>query len=217
MTDYLEPYRRAVRNFGPKFEATLWLSREKQQLRFEVIASMVDFRDAVVVDAGCGLGDLAEFLVTTGVRYRAYVGLEGVEELVTEANARGLPHARFHCVDFVADPDAFTRLLPAGRSADIVVFSGSLNTLEESHAREVLAGAWNSCSRALVFNFLSQRGGEAASPDTGPARRFDPLTMLEWALNQTPRVRFRQDYMAGHDATIALFRKLPTDPDDSAA
>ena len=42
--------------------------------------------------------------------------------------------------------------------------------------------------------------------DTGVATRFDTLDWLDWALRTTPNVRFRQDYLQGHDATIAMLK-----------
>jgi len=214
--EYLEPYKAAAREFGPTFEATLWLSREKQRRRFEVIAGMVGLEDRIVVDAGCGLGDFAAYLVEIGVRIRGYVGLEGVESVVTEARRRGLPGARFVLGDFVADPSVFSAALAEGRGPGIMVFSGSLNTLTQERALEVLAYAWKAVgeggevgsggSGGVVFNFLSASDHLPPNPELGPAKRFDPVAMLEWALERTPLVRFRQDYMGGQDATIALWK-----------
>ncbi len=217
MSEYLDPYRKAVDRFGPGFEATLWLSREKQTLRFAVIASMVDLTDRVVVDAGCALGDFAAYLGSEGIRTRAYVGLEGVPELVEEARGRGLPGARFELVDFVDRKDAFSDCLPKGLAPEIVVFSGSLNTLEQERALEVLDRAWKACEEAVVFNFLSDSHRPPGGPDPGPAKRFDPVEVLEWALKRTPRVILRQDYMCGHDATVAMLKVDEEDGDGSAA
>lgn len=216
MAEYLDPYRKAVDRFGPGFEATLWLSREKQVLRFSVIASMVDLADRVVIDAGCALGDFAAYLTSEGIRARAYIGLEGVPELVEEARGRGLPGSRFELVDFVERKDAFTCSLPKGLAPEIVVFSGSLNTLAQERALEVLDRAWKACEEAVVFNFLSECHRPPGGPDPGPAKRFDPVEVLEWALSRTPRVILRQDYMCGHDATIAML-KVDEDDDGCAA
>ncbi len=55
---YLQPYRKAVEKFGPGFEATLWGTKEAQQLRFEVMIELAGFEECVILDAGCGQGDL---------------------------------------------------------------------------------------------------------------------------------------------------------------
>ncbi len=200
--DYLEPYRRAVDHFGATFDATLWNSREYQAVRFDVLRQMVDLDGLSLLDAGCGLGDLCEFLAERNVRLHRYVGVDGVAEIIDGATKRGLARAEFHCHDFVADAGAL-----AIGSPDIIYFSGSLNTVPEATARVVVQRAWEAARRGVVFNFLSDRASpEALARDTGPARRFNTLDWLDWALRATTLVRFRQEYLGGHDATIAMMR-----------
>jgi len=200
--DYLDPYRRAVEHFGATFDATLWTNREYQAVRFDVLRQMLDLDGLTLLDAGCGLGDLYEFLSERNVRLRRYIGVDGVAEIVAGATQRRLPHAEFHCRDFVSDAGALTIGAP-----DVVYFSGSLNTVPEATARQVVQRAWGAARRGVVFNFLSNRASSISmARDTGPARRFDTLDWLDWALNATTRVRFRQDYLGGHDATIAMMR-----------
>lgn len=208
--DYLEPYRRAVEHFGATFDATLWTSRAYQALRFDVLRQMIDLEGLTLLDAGCGLGDLCEFLSERNVRLRRYIGVDGVAEIVAGATQRQLPRAEFHCRDFVSDAGALAIGHP-----DVIYFSGSLNTVPEATARQVVKRAWDVARRGVVFNFLSDRASRLSmARDTGPARRFDTLDWLDWALNATTLVRFRQDYLGGHDATIAMMRD--TDAADGA-
>lgn len=202
---YLEPYREAVERFGPSFEATLWNSRRWQEARFRVMCEMAPFVGRVVLDAGAGQGDFARFMSAEGIGYGRYVGLEGVEEMARSAGELGIPESEFYAADFVADERAFTRFTK--KPADVIVFSGSLNTLDTDGALRVLARAFDACSEAVVFNFLSDRHRKKEAPtDRGPAQRLDTLRVLEWALSRTPRVAFRQDYIPeGHDATVAMF------------
>ena len=206
MTDaYLQPYRDAHRRHGNTFEATLWARPETQTLRFEVFAEMLDFAGKRVLDAGCSRGDFAAWLLDRGVRYDAYVGVDGVADLLDYARQRDLPDASFVHGDFVTQPE----LLATG-SPDIVAISGSLNTMDLDVAMRVLEGAWRGANRALIFNFLSDRTSPRAVPQAHPARRLPTLDLIDWALNKTSGVRFRQDYFSdGHDATILMSR----DPD----
>ena len=83
-SDYLDPYREAVRDAGPRFESLLWKSPEAQQLRFDVIIDVCDLHGRVVVDLGAGLGDLAVRMHGRGIEYGRYIGVEGVPELAEE-------------------------------------------------------------------------------------------------------------------------------------
>ena len=203
--EYLAPYHAAVDRFGATFEATLWASRTAQAKRFSVMAEMVDLSGRVIVDAGAGLGDFAVYLAEREIAYERYIGLEAMASVVEEANQRGVPRSRFVVSDFVAHPEDY-RVGASPREPEVITFSGSLNTLEMEQARRVVERAYEAASVAVVFNFLSTHFVHAHRAQTGPARRFDPLAMLGWSFRLTPNVRFRQDYLDGHDATIALMK-----------
>ncbi len=199
---YLAPYREALQRYGPVFEATLWASREYQATRFRVMCEMVDFTGLSVLDAGAGRGDLAHFLEERGVAFRSYEGVEGLPE-VSAAGAHLLPaRARMASYDFVREPERLGESEP-----DVIVFSGSLNTLEQRAAERVLGEAWAASRVALVFNFLSDRCAPALRRQpTAPARRYDAVRMVEWAMRRTAKVAVRTDYFpGGHDATIAMW------------
>lgn len=208
--DYLAPYREVVRRIGPRFEALLWNSPETQQKRFEAIVAMVDLTGRVVVDAGCGRGDFGAFLRDRKVAYGRYVGVDAVRELLDVARGLGLPNAGFIEGDFVTDAGVFQE--PAGDEgtargrADVIVFSGSLNTLPQPRAEGVLQHAWDACGEALAFNFLSDRNGRSKKEEIGPARRFNTVGLIKWALKRTALVRYRQDYLKGNDATIVMLK-----------
>ncbi len=211
---YLRPYQEAVEKMGPRFEALLWNARQTQQRRFGAIADMVGLGGRVVADLGCGRADLAAFIHSRGVGYTRYVGVEGVEELLEASRERArdeaLPSCEFLRLDFVADASAFKTLVRE-HAADVLVFSGSLNTLRGKEARRVLERAWDALAtapgRVLVFNFLSDLHPSTA--ETGPAHRFRTAKMTAWAMERTPLVRVRTDYLNGHDATIAM--RVPGD------
>lgn len=213
--DHLKPYQEAVERFGACFEATLWASERHQRTRFEVLMRECPFEGLSVLDAGCARAEMLAYLGEHAVMPRRYIGIEGVEALANAAR-ECLAGCRVASLilegDFVHDSALLARAArDAGESdgrADVVVFSGSLNTLKTDAAIEVLERAWPVARRALAFNFLSDccddsvRGG-----DTGPAHRFDTRRVLGWALSRTPLVRFRQDYFeGGHDATIVMRR-----------
>lgn len=208
---YLEPYREAVEAHGTGFGSLLWHSREYQSVRFATIAQMADPFGRVVADLGCGRADLLAWLHGEKIEYGRYVGVEGIAELVRFCRARAidekLPDAEFLELDFAADPDVFTTLVTSHK-VELIVFSGSLNTFDEAHATAVLDRAWKAISTVrdgvLVFNFLSTRHPPGVNADPRPAHRFDPIRLLEWALDRTRLTQLRHDYLQGHDATIAM-------------
>jgi len=197
---FLEPYRRALRRFGPTFEAMLWGSRDTQLLRFDVMIELAGFADCVILDAGCGKGDFAAHLLERGVEFQRFVGMDALDEMIAAAAARGLERCTFQTRDVLAEPDAM-----AEARADFICFSGTLNTMDEATARALIGRAYRAANQGVVFNFLSDRFHPRwADHDLGPAHRFNTAAWLEWSLGLSTCVSFTQDYLDGHDATILI-------------
>jgi SAM-dependent methyltransferase len=197
---YLHPYRQAVERYGAGFEATLWNSPEAQALRFDVMIGMCDLEGRTVLDVGCGQGDLAARLLERQVPFARYVGVDAVAEMIEAAQGRGLERCEFIFGDAVADPAVL-----AGPGPDFAFISGTLNTMNERTARRLVGAAYTAASRAVAFNFLSSRAHPRwTKRDPAPARRFDPVRWLDFALGLSSRVAFTQAYLDGHDATILI-------------
>lgn len=205
---YLDPYLAAAATHGPGFEALLWRSPRAQRARFRVISRMVRMAGRHVADIGCGNADLLLDLVHHARTPARYTGIDAVPATLDFARRQTahLPGVDFGDHDFVQDRDLPARLVGSG--VDTIVFCGSLNTFPQPDAIEILARFWSALhtrpDAVLLFNFLSLRHNRERSPANPPAVRFEPVDMLAWALDQTPLVTFRHDYLRGHDATICM-------------
>jgi len=220
---YLKPYEDATRQMGVGFEAQLWMSREAQSVRFDILDELGRFGDRVVADLGCGIGDLAIYLHDKYANRppggqppragfpRSLIGIEGVAKLAEHARERlrsaGVERFMIDRGDFVAY-ESLPKLLIEEAGVEVFIFSGSLNTLPMGRAQEILARFWHELEAGgrgtLIFNFLSDRHDKDRTPANPPAVRFDPVEMLEWSLSRTPLVTLRHEYLRGHDATIVM-------------
>jgi SAM-dependent methyltransferase len=201
---YLSPYRAAVDQMGSCFESLLWTSPETQRLRFQAITTSIDLSNAVVLDAGCGRADLAAWMASQSIKWRRYIGVDAIPEMVAHGRNLSLADAEFHLVDFVTDEGAF---LCAGERPEVIVFSGSLNTIPPSVSVRALQRAWRSCTRALVFNFLSaDNAPRGLENPAGRAQKLSPSAVARWALRRTRDFSLRHDYLEGRDATIVMLK-----------
>lgn len=201
---YLHPYSEAMSHFGPGFEATLWQNRASQSLRFDVAMSLVDFSAVRLADLGCGPGDLIAHLKERDVEPSSYLGIDAQPEMIelAKSNHEG-DAAEFLAVDLVADSGILTRWDP-----DVCFLSGTLNTMPPRMAWKLVMLAYESSRVGVVFNFLSDRPHERFSKkDLKPARRFNTAKWLDRSMGVSSRVAFRQDYLDGHDATIAILKE----------
>ncbi|HEY1922460.1 MAG TPA: class I SAM-dependent methyltransferase [Tepidisphaeraceae bacterium] len=145
---YLRPYLDAAERHGGKFESLLWANPSAQAARFAALAKWSEMQGRIVLDAGCGRADLLDYLVNQGIGPREYIGVEAVEVLAEAAGRKKYPNASIIRGDFVVDPT----LLDQG--ADVIVFSGSLNTLSTVDFYQSLRIAWQYARCELAFNFL---------------------------------------------------------------
>ena len=83
--------------------------------------------------------------------------------------------------------------------ADVLLFSGSLNTLDEPAFYRTLAHAYAAAKRAVVFNFLCSPYLAASSFLTW----HQPEAVLRFCSTLTAEVQLWDDYLKG-DATIRL-------------
>ena len=148
---YLFPYQEARRNGAKGFDALLWTSQEGQRVRFDVIARLCPLAGKWVLDAGCGRADLLGHLLERGVVPAHYTGLEMIPATVRAARRKGYERCTIVRADFVGKPEK----LQVG--ADVVVFSGSLNTLSREQFHRTLGAAWEAARQAVAFNFLSSQ------------------------------------------------------------
>jgi hypothetical protein len=146
---YLVPYLQAAEKYGGGFSALLWASPKTQRARFDAIQRAFDMDGRSVLDAGCGRADLMGFLLDQNVRPADYIGLEAVDALASAAEARAYTNSRIIRGDFIRDP---ARLFVG---ADVIVFSGSLNTMDDGAFYRTIARAYEAAAQAVVFNFLS--------------------------------------------------------------
>jgi hypothetical protein len=190
---YLAPYREAADRYGGGFSALLWASPKTQRARFDAIRRAYDPQDKSVLDAGCGRADYLGFLLDRGIHPQSYVGLEAVEALATVAEARTYPGSRIIRDDFVRNAAA----LFVG--ADVIVFSGSLNTMDDAAFYSTLSRAFEAANEALVFNFLESPA--LAGKDYLCWRPQEQVR--SFVRRFSSRVHVIADYLQG-DCTIAV-------------
>jgi len=123
---------------------------EDQLARFAMLAGIGDMNDCLVIDAGCGYGDLRGYLEDKYPRLK-YVGIDQSEAFLVIAAERyaELPATEFYLGDFCN-----TQLPPA----DYVLASGSLNyhSNEPDFIYQTISRLFTASRIAFGFNLLSK-------------------------------------------------------------
>jgi hypothetical protein len=150
---YLRPYLDATAKHGAGFDSLLWANPAAQAARFAAIARWAEIENRTVLDAGCGRADLLDYLLNQRIRPSRYIGIEAVEPLAEVAQQKVLAqkllsNATIQRGDFLANPELLNQ------HADVIIFSGSLNTLTPDEFHSSLRIGWEYTRSELAFNFL---------------------------------------------------------------
>ncbi len=117
---YIESYYKPNMGKGlPDFKVLGWESKEAQEMRFEMLTANVNLQNKKILDVGCGLGNLLEYLNHKGINIE-YTGVDIIEEMIETVKEKKLL-GEFFCIDI------FKQHYLEVNSFDVVYTSGIFN------------------------------------------------------------------------------------------
>ncbi|NBV12557.1 MAG: class I SAM-dependent methyltransferase [Sphingobacteriia bacterium] len=180
-------YTQRFNDFGYSQKALGWGEKGRQEIRFEVLASLWDFKGASVLDIGAGFGDFFQFIGPDKIGY--YHGFELVPALADTGKEKYGHHPNFELTlgDFINDT--------LTRKYDYVIISGLFNFKlvngnNYDFIRQVISKAFENCNKGLASNFITDR------VDYHEDLIFNtrPEEMVTLALSLTRNFVLRNDY-----------------------
>lgn len=145
-----ELYNKRFENFGNNLKTVGWGNKKDQLLRFEVLFRNLNPIGKTILDVGCGLGHLVDFLVDKTDNNFQYTGIDIAENLVDEARKNyESKNIKFINGDVFSIEDKF----------DIVVVSGAFshktyNIIDYTY--KSIKKMYNISSESVCINFLSK-------------------------------------------------------------
>lgn len=143
----------------PDFKVLGWESEESQRLRFDVLISNVDLNGKKMLDVGCGLGNLFEYISGKGIK-TDYTGVDILDKMIERANKKQL-NAKFYRMD-IFDSNPFKE-----GQFDVVYASGTFN-LNLQNNMEFLKKALKEFFRlsggVVAFNLLHYMSPDKEEP-----------------------------------------------------
>lgn len=154
-------FSRRFREYGETPRGVLWRTLEGQQLRFEILAGILDNIPAgkplSINDYGCGYGAFFDFLCTLpSFPDMTYTGYDISDDMVRAASAR------------TNDQRAtFTNASVVDQAVDFTFVSGTFNLkLQtpvkswEAYIKSALSALWLKTDKGLAFNMLDNDHAE---------------------------------------------------------
>ncbi|MCW5300589.1 GNAT family N-acetyltransferase [Herbaspirillum lusitanum] len=191
----IDYYAAQAKLYGVDSRSLNWGSRQSQQLRFRVLTEVAPLVGRRILDVGCGLGDLYDWLLTQDVAVE-YAGVDIVPKFISMAQER-----------FGAQYFSVRNLLDEANDiapADIVVASGIFAKRQGNpmgFLQTMVTAMFARAGVAVAFNSLSS----AAKNKEAGEFYADPVETFRFCRTLTPWVSLRQDYHA-NDFTIYLYK-----------
>ena len=185
--DMREQYESQFAKYGHDVRSLLWGGvKNRQSLRFKILAEIDILDGASVLDVGCGFGDMYDFLKS---KYRNihYTGLDIVPDFIQIASKVHL-NADFRVLDILNGP--------INEKWDYIFVSGLFN-------RRLASGENKAFTEAMIYRMfeLANKGVAADFLSTyvdfelPDAFHVDPASMFQFCKTLSKRVSLRHDYM----------------------
>lgn len=172
-----------------------WGSKKSQQTRFQVLAQIASLEGKKILDIGCGLGDLYEWLGIQKIN-TAYHGVDITPKMV-EAATKRFPGVRFEV--------ASVKDISVSQLYDFVFASGIFYLVETdpfAHMQQTIATMFSLCKQGIAFNSLS----DWAVNKTSGEFYASPTETLNFCKTLSPYVVMRHDYHPA-DFTIYVYKE----------
>lgn len=187
-------HKQLINEFGTGSTESLgWNERAGQQIRFKILLGIGDLTAHSVLDAGCGHGDLFEYLIERFPQPE-YYGVEQMPGILQVALDRYSHHpgAHFFEGDFSAAE------LPV---ADYVIACGSLNyrSSDDRYVLKTIEKLFNNSRIGFGFNLL-----HTIEPAHALICAYDPAYIMEFCRTLTSRVNLTENYYR-EDYTVFMY------------
>ena len=193
MNDVLkEYYQNRFKKYGASPTTIQHISKESQFKRFKILLAIAE-EIGSIIDVGCGLGDLLEFLLDKEYTGK-YLGLDFVDEFIEFSNEKykDITNAKFMKFDFTKDqlPEDYNYLFLS------TVFNNKMDNNEE-FMLQTIHKMFTACQKGVTFNAMS------TYVDYRDEKLYysDPLKIFDYCKrNLSRQIVLRHDYLVKEDS-----------------
>ena len=164
-----------------------WTTLETQQKRFKALFEIGIEDNSSLLDYGCGLGHLNDYIANNNHNDIDYTGIDINHKYIVYANQM-YPGKNFICSDLDKIEGKFDYVIGSGVFTWFVEMDEVINKIET---------AYNMCNKGVAFNFLDERS------DLSPLNLYNPEDMVN-RLSHITKPELIQGYLENEDFTIYL-------------
>lgn len=172
-------------------ESVAWSSHKSQYRRFEVLYGIGVTEADTILDFGCGLGHMVDYLESIGYPVKNYTGIDINPSYIMFAIHRK-PEAFFSVGEIYDVTQTYDYILGSG------VFTVHMSL------DEILNGidyAFNIANKGVAFNFLTKDFMEIDGFNS-----FDPDEFYKLITDKYPKTKLVEGYLDNEDFTIYIYK-----------
>ncbi len=181
-------YSSAILLHGKSARGLNWRSQKTQELRFDILLSLLPKNINTLADAGCGFGDLYTYMKKKKTLPQTYIGIDSLVQMHSIASNNS--KQKIVLADITKDE------IP---NADYYICSGAMNILHYFETLLFIKNCFRASRYGFVFNILY---GEKQSKSYNYITR-EKIEKIAISLD-VHRVEIRDAYM-NNDITVGLF------------
>lgn len=184
-------YISAIKKHGTTAKGLNWHSKKNQEIRFDMILSMLPkkLNTLSIADAGCGFGDFYPYMQKKRQTPKKYIGIDSLVDMYSIASEQT------GCEIIIAD--ICKDELP---HAQYYVCSGAMNVLRGFETYQFIRNCYLACGNAFIFNILH---GDKISQTYNYLSTCQIKTIAK-ELN-VGHVQMKSDYLE-NDITVGFFK-----------
>lgn len=184
-------YSNLIEKYGVDVKSLNWGSKQSQELRFKVLSQIGDMTNKSVLDVGCGLGDLYEYLTKNHIKCE-YKGIDITPKMVQMAKKR-FPGADFEVKNILEES--------FGQEYDYIFASGIFYLVEYEpfvFMQKMVTKMFELARIGVAFNSLSTW----ASRKENNEFYANPSEVLDFCKSLSTKVVINHSY---HQADFTVF------------
>tara|TARA_B100000780_G_C21096525_1_gene442282 strand:- start:161 stop:769 length:609 start_codon:yes stop_codon:yes gene_type:complete len=183
--------------YGNDIKTVGWGDEQSQNLRFDMLFKDIDITNKIVLDIGCGFGDLIPYLDNRFSSDYQYIGVDIAEKIISEAKKNFSKKNR----NFITG-DLLTLEIP---NVDIAILSGALSFKREGiekYAINTIDKMYKLSNEVACLNFMTTKCDYQLEKN----QHYNPKKIYSHAKKCSSNVLLNEDYPL-YEFTIQIFRE----------
>jgi len=177
MVDVITYYNKKLEKYKNSPKAVGWGNKKSQEIRFKILTEIGNLKNKIILDYGCGTGDLYQFLKKYEIR--EYVGYDINHKMIERAIQKY--------------PDGIFRNYLEIERYDYILISGTFNLKRKNWMKKTfdrLSTLWQVCRKGMAVNFPT-----SFSPKKDKNCYYaNPIEILKFVTTLTKKFVLRHEY-----------------------